>query len=473
MNFKSSALALALGALSSAFAVAACEADTGSGPGDLPDSGTPGTDAAPAIDCPAPTAGPTKHKDDVEGDTVWTAAGSPHIVENDVNVRNGAKLTIEPCAEVRLAKGTHINVAYPSTPNTGTLIAEGTATKPIKFTGLDGARWASVHVNAPGTARFAYATFEGGGGGDFEQGGTLVVRGDNAMPAKAVVFVDHVTIEKSLGTGVWMANRSMFMTGSKELTITTSGSDENPYPIEITEHAIDTLPTGSYTGNKKDEILIASVGGGPAGSGLVVDATLHELGVPYHIGDSKLDSFVIGGSEDGSVATLTIEPGVVMRFEPETAFKVQTLTTDKPSTAAVRAIGTADKPIVFTSASPTPKAGDWRGLWFGGIAQATNAFEHVRVEYAGFDCSCSLNTCSLGVTEHEAAVISTAPPPSVFIKNSVFKEITGHGIVQGFDGALLNFRPTNTFENVSGCIQTHPRNVDSTCPTPRPMCDGL
>ncbi|MBN9161990.1 MAG: hypothetical protein J0I07_13580, partial [Myxococcales bacterium] len=102
-----------------------------------------------------------------------------------------------------------------------------------------------------------------------------------------------------------------------------------------------------------------------------------------------------------------------------------------------------------------------------------NAFEHVRVEYAGFDCSFSLNTCSLGVTEHEAAVIFTAPPPSVFIKNSVFKEITGHGIVQGFDGALLNFRPTNTFENVSGCIQTHPRNVDSTCPTPRPMCDGL
>ncbi|MBX3207449.1 MAG: hypothetical protein KF764_20545 [Labilithrix sp.] len=471
MNSKSSALVLALGALSCSFVVVACEADSASAPDVAPDGGATDGGVEAPIDCPAPTAGPTKHAGDVKGDTVWTAAGSPHIVERDVNVRDGAKLTIEPCAEVRLAAGAKIQVAYPLTPNTGTLIAEGTAEKPITFSGEDGARWGSVYVHAPGTARFAYAKLEGGGGGDFDHGATLAVYGDGEVPAKPLLFVDHVTVAASLGTGVFMARRSTFMPGSTDLTITKSGSDAYPYPLEMSEHAIDALPTGSYTGNAKDEIFLSNLGVGTAGTGLAVDATLHERGVPYRVGENKRGDFIVGG-EEGTVTTLTIEPGVVMRFEPETAFKVQTFTTDKPSTAAVRALGTADKPIVFTSAASTPKAGDWRGLWFGGIPQPTNAFEHVRVEYAGFHCSCSLNSCSSSETRPEAAFIFTAQPPSAFIRNSVFKDVAGNAVTQGFDGVFVDFRPTNTFERVSGCVQTLPRELDGTCPNPKPVCDG-
>ncbi|HVJ90264.1 MAG TPA: hypothetical protein VM580_10710, partial [Labilithrix sp.] len=63
-------------------------------------------------------------------------------------------------------------------------------------------------------------------------------------------------------------------------------------------------------------------GDGGAGSGLSQDATLHRRGVPYHMGDSEGDYFTIGAS-DGKLVTLTIEPGVVMKFEPKTAFMVQ------------------------------------------------------------------------------------------------------------------------------------------------------
>lgn len=450
--------------------VPACESATPSSP--APDGGVATADGGPAVDCPAPTAGPTKHSGDVKDGEVWTADGSPHIVEYDVNVRDGAKLTIEPCAEVRIAAEKRIQVAYPLTPNTGTLIAEGTATRPIKFVGEGGARWGSVYVSAPGTARFAHATFEDGGGDRFEHGATLVALGDGAMPADPVLFVDNVTIKKSRGTGVWLRNRSTFIAGSKDLTVTDSGDEEAPYPLEISEHAIDKLPTGKYTGNRKDEILIRTEGDGGAGSGLVVDSTLHERGVPYHLGDSEGDHFTIGGGSDGKVVTLTIEPGVVMKFEPKTAFQVQHFTTEIASTAVVRAIGTAEKPIVFTSASPAPKPGDWRGLWFGGIPQAANALEHVRIEYAGHDCGCSLLTCSENVTEYEGAVLFTMQPPSAFIKNSVFKDIAGHALTQGFTGALVNFRPTNTFEGVTGCVQTMPSHPTA-CPDPRPMCDGM
>jgi len=457
----------ALGAL--ALLGPACEAETSTSAPDTPSNDDAG---APAVDCPAPTAGPTKHSGDVKDGEVWTAAGSPHIVEGDVNVRDGATLTIEPCAEVRMARGSKINVAYPLTPNSGKLVAEGTATKPITFTSDGVDRWGGIQVYAPGTVRLAYATLSNGGEG-IDHGATILAVGDDEPPtADPLVFVDHVTIEKSRGTGIWLRRRSTFIEGSRDLTITGSGDDEAPFPLEVSDQAIDSIPTGKYTGNRTDEILVRTEGDGMAGSGLVNDATLRDHGVPYRMNDSASADFVIGGASHGRVTTLTIEPGVVMKFHPGTAFMVQLFTTSEPSTGVVKAQGTADKPIVFTSASPTPKAGDWRGLWFGGIPSAANVLDHVRIEYAGFDCSCSLVTCSANVEEYEGAVIFTQQPPSAFITNSVFKEIAGHAITQGFDGSLVNFRPTNTFEGVTGCVQTMPRGADTSCPDPRPICDG-
>lgn len=462
MNQKAFALPL----VASLSIIAACTAASSSP--SAPPAPAPQEPIDAGGECPAPTAGPTVHRGDVTGDETWTAAASPHIVDADVNVRSGGHLVIEPCAQVQIAAGARINVAFPLTPNTGSLVAEGSAKKPITFKNRDPQPWGSIYVHAPGTARLAYATLEGGGDGAFDDGATIVAPA--ASFGDPVLFVDHVTIRRSRGTGIWMQRGSTFIAGSQELTITESGSEEHPYPLTISEHAFDALPTGTYTGNEKDELLIEPVGNGGAAGGMMKDATLHDRGVPYHVGRSKQDDLIIGSGPDDSVATLTIEPGVVMKFEPETMLAIQALTTEKPSTGAIRALGTADKPIVFTSAAASPKAGDWRGLWFGGVPQSTNKLEHVRVEYAGFDCHCGLNTCS-SIDTFNGAVIFSAQPPSAFITSSAFAHIAGHGITQGFDGTLVDFKPTNTFEDVSGCKQTRPRNADTSCPDPRPACD--
>jgi hypothetical protein len=427
-------------------------------------SGAPGADPEPS--CPTTTSGPTFHKYDVGPNEVWTAEAGPHIVEYDVSVRNGATLTIEPCAEVQVAKGKHIQVAYPGTPNTGKLVAKGTAKRPITIKGKDGERWADLNVHAPGSAEFSYVRFEDGGAGDFSEGSTINVLGDGEDGADPALFVDHVTVRGSVGTGAWLQRGATFLPGSRDLVIEGAGT----FPLVVSEHALDALPTGTFSGNATDEILVDPEGGRTAGTGFLEDATIHARGVPYRVGRSNNDNLRIGGRPDKKLVTVTIEPGVVMRFAPGSALKVQHFTTNEPSTGVLRAIGTADEPIVFESAKDAPAPGDWIGIWFGGIPRAENAIQHARISHAGGDCGCILNTCS-AITEHEGAVIFTAQPASAFIRDTTFSNIAMHAITEGYDGAFVDFRPSNTFTGVAGCAQTRPRESTTTCPLPKPACD--
>lgn len=415
-------------------------------------------------ECPTTTSGPTIHSGDVKASEVWTAEGSPHIVEYDVNVRDGATLTIEPCARVQLKKDKSIRVAYPLTPNSGTLIAEGTASRPIVFEGLDGARWSQIFVHAPGKARLKHVSIDGGGGYGAASDASLVVFGDGTLPSKHDVLLDHVTVTKSLGAGVRFDRGAGFDPASNTLTIKESGT----FPIVIGEHAINTLPTGSYTGNGKDAILMEMETVNST-IGLQEDATMHDRGVPYQIGTSPgLDHLRITGQKNEKPVTLTIEPGVTVKFLKGSALKVEHFTGEFDSPAVLVAVGTKEKPITFTSAEAVPKPGDWQGLWFGGKPRAENHIENVRIEYTGADCGCILLTCN-AITDFEGAVIFSQPPPSAFIKNTVFAHGSSHGIVNGYDGTAPDFASVNTFEDMAGCAQTLPRSA--TCPTPRPACN--
>jgi hypothetical protein len=430
--------------------------------------GAGGDGSAPVVKCKEPTSGPTHHDSNISADETWTAEGSPHILDWDVYVLEGATLTIEPCAEILVDEGMALGV------HGGELLAEGTADAPIHVAGLDGAAWSKLEFSAPGTARLAHVDIEGGGNHDFDDSASVLVRSDGTPPAVAVLHVDHVNVTKSAGLGVKVFGLATFIEGSHDLTITGCGSEDYPYPISIEEHSMDALPSGDYTGNLKDEILLNLVGSGTAGDGLKVDATLHERGVPY-----RLDGgFNVAANEDGKLATMTIEPGVTIKVPEGKSFQIEHWTGDAPATGALKALGTAEKPIVFTSAADAPAPGDWQGLWFGGVPSADNQLDHVIIEYAGADCGCSLSSCN-DLSEYEGAVLITNYPDggNAFITNSEIRQIAGHGIVEGWafpDGdprnEQIDFTPTNTFD-VTGCVQTLPGNTTSGgCPSPKPSC---
>lgn len=438
----------------------------------------PGAPAVPAVDgggstgttatCPTTTTGPTVHTGDIEGDETWTAEASPHIVRGDVHVREGRKLTIAPCAVVQLESASNLDVAFPLTPGQGSLVAEGTADRPIRFQGKDGARWGHINVVAPGTARFAYVTFEDGGGGETRGHETIYATGDGTFGRKPLLFVDHVTIKGSRGAGIRLDTGAAFAPGSKDLTITGSGENNefHPYPLDLGEAAIDTIPTGTYTGNRKDEILIMPETVDGAG-GFQEDTTMYDRGVPYHVSDAAdHDDLMIGtGSKD---AILTVEPGVKILFEKTAALIIET---HGAGTSSIVARGTKAKPIVFTSAATSPAPGDWRGFYFNGPVAPKNALENVRIEYTGSDCSCSMVTCSAGVTEFEAAIIFEEEPRSMFMKDSVIAHGSGNGVVQGYDGLSYDWKGSgNVFEDIALCSVTEPRNPSTACPDPMPPC---
>ncbi|HWB75768.1 MAG TPA: hypothetical protein VG755_12460 [Nannocystaceae bacterium] len=411
--------------------------------------------------CPTETFGPTLHADDIVGHEVWRAEDGPHIVMYTVDVREDAILEIEPCAVVQLTEDTGINVAFPGTPTTGTLLAEGTAEQPIRFEGLHGNRWGQILVHTPGTATLRHVTISGGGGFD-TSGASLIAIGDGTFPTQRNLLVDHVTVEDSLGYGVNVTRHAAFADSSTELVITGSGDELHPFPMMVDEHAIDSLPQGDYTGNVVDEILVEPH------DRLEEDTTMKNLGVPYRIGSSPVDRFAVGKGDGDVATTLTIEPGTTLRFHPETAFEIDHYSGDRPARGNLVAVGTPDAPIVFTSAADVPAPGDWVGLWFGGIVNPETRLQHTQIEYTGFDCGCILLTCN-ELEQFEGAVILSMPPSSMFITDSVIRHGAGHGIVQGYDGENLDFAASNSFEDLNGCEATLPRMPE--CPDPRPTCE--
>lgn len=417
--------------------------------------------------CPTELTGPTVHEGEIKADEVWSAKAGPHIVKSTVHVIEGAKLTIEPCATVKLARDADLEVAHPYTPNRGELVAVGTESKPIRFERLEDGAWGRLFIYHPGRARLAYVTLEGGGGSTAEYGETIAYTGDGSLPSKHGLFVDHVTVTQSRGLGVHVYGGGAFETGSNALTIRASGDVGNPYPLMIGELAIDSVPTGTYTGNKVDEIVVRPETVSGAG-GLQESATMHERGVPYRIGlTPNLDNLFIGRGSGSATPTLTIEAGITLKMVKGVAIE---LDGSNGAPAVIKALGTKEKPVVFTSAESTKSPGDWRGFYFNGHVSADNVLSNVRIEYTGADCLCSLVTCSKGVSEYEAALIFGERPAKMFLENSVIAHASGHAIVQGWDGTPLDWKASNTFDDVAGCIATLPRNADTSCPESAPAC---
>src|SRR5262249_4363533 len=143
---------------------------------------------------------------------------------------------------------------------------------------------------------------------------------------------------------------------------------------------------------------------------------------------------------------------------------------DVPARGALAAVGTEDRPIVFTSASDLPLAGDWLGIYFAGTPDDRDRLDFVRVEYAGGTRRRGSASCSDGSGSPNDAAIRFqygVPRPGLVTHTTVVSS-AAHGIDRGWVGDPIDLLPTNDFQGVARCSQSYPRPSAGGCPSPAP-----
>jgi hypothetical protein len=429
-------------------ALVGCGDDGSHTPADAP-MVTPDAPEAPA--CVALTGPGTMHGS-ISADETWLAADSPHIVPFDIELT--AKLTISPCAVVQLAKSATITVR----PG-GSFVAMGEVGQRVTIQPRTvGMVWASIR-SLGGDISLSHTDLSGGG----DPLSTNAAYAGTVHLQTGTLHVDDVSIEGSLSQGVYIDGSVGFDATSKDLRIHGSVG----YPVHVYPGIIGSVPTGTYTGNGHDAIAIAGSGGSVSS-----DQTMHDRGVPYHVGSgSDGGRFDVNSMVAGTVAVLTIEPGVTIQFPAGGMMNVSPGSGPAAAQGALIAIGTAAKKIVFTSDGATTD-GSWLGLVFGGTVDSRTVLQHGLVDHAGGSTVSGSNSCPYAgrVGANYAAIRIIGPAITQFITDTEIPNSARDGIDRGWRADIQpDFLPTNTITTPNGCKQTVPALANNSCP-PTPAC---
>lgn len=232
------------------------------------------------------------HNEPPRGRVTWMVVDTPHVVPayfDDVGSPDTTVLTIEPGSVVRFREGAGLEFGLYEPGRL--VIPEGPGTVIMEGDSAETGHWVSIHLRGPGRSELRNVVFRNCGRekspGDFQ--GCL-----RAGNFGHELLVGNVTIEGAEQVGLTMGGDTRFHPDSEDLTITgTTG-----HPATIFATALKNFPTGSFTGNARDEIEIAS--------GAVLDSTvIRDPGVPWRM----TEGIVVPQTSAGTPGRLVIEPG--------------------------------------------------------------------------------------------------------------------------------------------------------------------
>lgn len=300
--------------------------------------------------------------DTLRESATW-ASGIPWVVVGPVLIEGPLTpvLTIPPGLTVRFDLYGSL-IAGRNAPGDLRVGTEGGATVTMR---ANSSTWSGVafHSGAQHSS-IANAVLENCGDfGDVPYGRACVYFVGNFYGSAPAPIIKNVTIRGAADVGVSSIGGGCFGAGSANVTITgTVGLIGSP--LWFYGSSPTCVPTGTYTGNNTDAVRIYN-------ADIVRDETWRNMGVPY---------LLSGGIGVGNILnpTLTLEPGVTIRFPPGGILSIGEL---GPGT--LHAVGTPAQPITFTSQYDHP--GAWMGVTIGEFADSSTLFEHVVVEKGGGD----------------------------------------------------------------------------------------
>jgi parallel beta-helix repeat protein len=189
-------------------------------------------------------------------------------------------------------------------------------------------------------------------------------------------------------------------------------NENGEYAIEVYPKSVHTIGDNLGSGNGVNhpgdgiDYDVLNIQGGSIGENPVTWDVRDAQALPYVIvGDILVQS---GGQ-------LTLEPGVELRFAPETGLTI--------SGGTLIAQGTQDARTRFTSHQSDPEPGDWKGLTFGSASVGATILEYCTVEFGG-----QTNNANLYIN-------NTSPT----IRHTIIQESSGHGIfvTEQYSGAVI------------------------------------
>ena len=360
------------------------------------------------VDPPAPPVGGNLSNDIVRDTTFKKGV---YVIDGTIRVRN-ATVTIEPGTVFRFTDGSAFDVAYWSDEEAA-IIAKGTKDQPILFTSnssspsnssWDGFRFFHGTHNTV----FDYCTFEYGGGSSSY---SMIYMDD--CPAS----FSNCHIQKTAGIAVRVINGAYFDMFQGNVL-----NEIESYPMEVYADQVHTI-SGSNSFTTSLGILIPN----DQDFDKQGDFTWSNQGVPYYV-----EGTIRFGAE-GTGSVLHIAKGTEIRFMESAQWDVAYWDN---KFASIIAEGTADEPIVFTSASLAPSAGDWKSInLFEGTINTS--FDHCVFKYGGKqdyydmlyvqDASVGVTNCQFSHAKNNAIWLDRAAMFSAFGGNT-FSDNGGYSI---------------------------------------------
>jgi parallel beta-helix repeat protein len=401
----------------------------------------------------------------------WRDLPVPYTVVSGIVAVSGtftvpARLTVDPGVTVRFGSATRLTIATSATQ--GELIAAGTPADPIVFT---------TDANTPAAGQWQGILFDNGTtfdtvlehavveyAGQSSTAGIHLVRAGPPIRNVTVRFssnygvfsqesspvLDTVTVMNTGNVGILFqglsAERTPIVTDcvvaaptgygiSSQGTVTAtlmgntvdngiffdsaSGrpvvqgnvlNNYNAFPLRIGADSVAALTGNTFNGTGPNSRIEVT------GEVLAEDAAWADLGMPYQV----VSGFITVARTAAQAATLTLAPGITMKFASGTRLQVAS----GSSQGALVAVGTPAQPIVFTTSNAAPAPGQWRSVYFdSGTVDATSVLQHCVVEYAG-------------QTDNANVFVSNAAPT---IRDCVIRRSSLHGIGYSSGGGSARF----------------------------------
>ena len=280
---------------------------------------------------------------------VNTASACDYLVDGTVRVTS--LLTIEPGTVLRFTQDSELVIG-----SGGVLNAVGTPTARIRMEGVNKTKgyWDGISFNGARPSRIEYTDIESAGQTGYYKNYAAVSGVDGTLSFK------NNTVSGSYATGMSINKENYLFI--KEFSNNVF-YDNLGYGLRVSAQQTTILDAASdYLGTSK---------GLPNGAPYVkIDwddvygsTTLHKLNAPYYV---SIALYYKGG-------LLSIEPGVKIVMDSSAAFNLHG--------GALRAVGTAADPIIFTGEKA--ENGYWDGIDFFYSRSSQNLLENVNVLYGG------------------------------------------------------------------------------------------